>query len=49
MASDQLQRICYGMELDPRYVTVGLERWSKKTGKDPIRERDGKKWSEIKK
>jgi len=27
IAADQLDRICYCMELDPRYVDVIIERW----------------------
>lgn len=34
------------LELDPKYVHAILNRWSKYTGKDPIRE-DGMAWSEI--
>lgn len=40
-------RICYGMELDPKYVDVILNRWSELTGKDPVRE-DGVAWSALK-
>jgi len=47
IASDQLNRICYGIEIEPRYVDVILERYANLTGNDPIRE-DGKKWSEVK-
>lgn len=41
-------RKCYGMEIDPHYCDVILERWAKFTGKDPIRE-DGKSWADLKK
>jgi DNA modification methylase len=47
IAADQLNRICYGMEMAPHYVAVILERYYKLTGNDPIRE-DGKNWSELK-
>lgn len=47
IAADQLNRICYGMEIEPKYVDVTLERYAKRTGNDPIRE-DGKRWSELK-
>lgn len=47
IAAEKTGRICYGMEIDPWYSQVCLERWAKYTGKDPIRE-DGKKWSELK-
>lgn len=32
MAADQLGRVCYTMELDPRYVDVIIQRWENKTG-----------------
>lgn len=33
IAAEQLQRICYMMELDPRYVDVIILRWEHVTGK----------------
>jgi DNA modification methylase len=33
IACEQTNRICYGMEIDPKYVTVILDRWEKLTGK----------------
>lgn len=47
IACEKTQRKCYGMEIDPHYCDVILERWAKYTGKDPVRE-DGVKWSELK-
>ena len=47
IAADQLNRICYGIEIMPEYVDVILERYAKLTGDDPVRQ-DGKKWSELK-
>jgi DNA modification methylase len=47
IACEKTNRICFGMELDPRYVSVILQRWADYTGLDPVRE-DGKKWSELK-
>lgn len=49
IAAQKLDRVCYGMELDPIYVDVCLERWAEFTGKDPIRAGDKKRWSELKK
>lgn len=46
MAAEKLKRHCYMMELDPKYIDVILNRWSKLTGKDPVRD-DGVKWSEL--
>jgi len=49
MACETSSRKCYAMELDPKYCDVILTRWAGFTGKEPIRESDGKKWGEIKK
>jgi len=32
IASEKTGRICYGMELDPKYIDVCIERWCKYTG-----------------
>ena len=47
MACEVGARACYAMEIEPKYVDVILNRWSTYTQKDPIREGDKKKWSEI--
>ena len=47
IACEKTNRRCFGMEIDPLYVDVILERFAKFSGKDPVRE-DGVKWSEIK-
>jgi DNA modification methylase len=56
IASEKTGRVCYGMEIDPRYISVILDRWSDYTGKDPILketadpsdQRKGLAWSVIK-
>lgn len=35
MACEHLDRRCFGLELDPKYVAVILERWHEATGKKP--------------
>ena len=47
IASEQTNRICYGIELSSAYCDIILERWAQVTGKDPVRE-DGAKFSELK-
>jgi DNA modification methylase len=44
---EKTNRRCFGMEIDPIYCGVILDRWAKFTGKDPHRE-DGTAWSTIK-
>lgn len=48
IACEKTNRKCYGMEIDPIYCGVILDRWAKFTGKEPNRE-DGVAWSAIKK
>ena len=38
IAAHQLERRCYGIEIDPGYAAVTLKRWSDLTGEDPILE-----------
>lgn len=33
IAAERLGRRCYGMELDPRYAQVIIERWERFTGR----------------
>jgi len=47
IAAEKHGRQCFGMELDPHYCGVILDRWQKYTGKKAHRE-DGKPWDEIK-
>ncbi len=47
IACEKTNRICYGMELDCRYISVIIERWCRYTGNDVIRLNDNKKWSDI--
>ncbi len=36
IAAENLKRRCYAMDLDPKFVAVGLERWSVMTGKQQV-------------
>jgi DNA modification methylase len=47
IAGEKHGRRVYGMELDPIYCGIILDRWQKFTGKTAHRE-DGKPWDEIK-
>jgi len=40
-AAELTERICYGLELDPKYVDVTVERWQQLTGKTATLEADG--------
>jgi len=37
MAAESLGRVCYAMEIDPRYVQVTLERWEGVTGRKAVK------------
>ena len=41
IACEQLGRICYGIEIEPRYVDVAVRRWMKLTNQQAILESDG--------
>lgn len=47
IACENLNRICYGMEIDPKYCDVIIKRYIDKTGQDAVRLHDGKKWGEV--
>lgn len=37
IACENLGRICYGIEIDPRFVDVTIKRWEEKTGKKALK------------
>ena len=37
IAAEKLGRICYGMEIEPRYVQVAIERWQNYTGQKAVK------------
>lgn len=47
IACEKTQRRCFGMEIDPLYCDVILDRWTKYSGKTAVRE-DGKLWEDVK-
>jgi DNA modification methylase len=47
IAAEMHGRRCFAMELEPAYVQVGVDRWAKFTGKDPILETTGQHLSEL--
>ncbi len=36
IACERVGRVCFGLELDPRYVDVTLRRWRSYTGEEPV-------------
>jgi hypothetical protein len=47
MAAEQTERICYAVELDPKYVDVIVRRWQDYTGKQVVLDGDGRTFDEI--
>ena len=35
IACERLNRKCYGVEIEPKYVAVTLQRWADVTGREP--------------
>ena len=46
-AAELTERICCGMELDPKYVDVVAQRWQGLSGKQPVLNGDGRSFDEI--
>jgi DNA modification methylase len=46
-AAELTQRVCYGIELDPKYVDVVVQRWQQISGKDAVLNGDGRTFSQI--
>ena len=46
-AAELTERVCYGVELDPKYVDVVIQRWQQLTGKEAELDGDGRNFVEI--
>lgn len=40
-------RVCYGLELDPRYVDVVVERWQALSGQEAKLEGNGRSFQRV--
>ena len=47
IAAETIGRICYGMDIDPRYVDVAVLRWQRFTGKQSVLDGDRRTFDEI--
>jgi hypothetical protein len=47
IAAEQTGRVCYGVELDPKYIDVICRRWQQYTGKLAVLESDGRTFDEL--
>jgi DNA modification methylase len=48
IAAETTGRVCFGIELNPAYVDVAVERWQQFTGKDAVLSGSGQTFNEIK-
>jgi DNA modification methylase len=46
-AAEVTERVCYGIELDPKYVDVIVQRWQSLTGKQAVLDGDGHTFEAI--
>jgi len=46
-AAELTQRVCYGIELDPKYVDVVVQRWQTLVGKEAILDGSGRAFDDI--
>lgn len=46
-AAELTERVCYGMELDPKYVDVSVQRWQGLTAKQAVLEGDGRTFDAL--
>ena len=47
-AAELNERVCYGLELDPKYVDVVVQRWQQLTGREATLDADGRTFELIK-
>lgn len=47
IAAELTNRVCYGLEIDPRYVDVVVTRWQKLTGKPATLQTDGRTFDQM--
>ena len=47
IAAELVARICYGLEIDPRYVDVIVSRWQVLTGNTAVLEQNGRSFDEV--
>jgi DNA modification methylase len=48
LAAERVGRVCYGIEIDPLYVDVAIERWQSWTGQDAIHASSGLRFCDTK-
>ena len=47
IAAETTGRVCLGIELNPAYVDVAIERWQRFTGRQAVLDGDGRSFDEV--
>jgi DNA modification methylase len=47
IAAERVGRICYGVELDPKYVDVAVRRWQRYSGQQAVHVLNGRRFDEA--
>jgi len=47
IAADLVERVCYGLEIDPRYVDVTVARWQQMSGQAAVLEGNGRTFEQV--
>ena len=47
IAAESTRRVCYGIDIDPKYVDVAVVRWQKFTGRQATLDGDGRTFDEV--
>lgn len=47
IAAESSGRVCRGMEIDPHYVDVSVQRWEKFSGKPAVLDGDGRTFEQV--
>jgi len=47
IAAETTGRVCHGIELNPVYVDVAVERWQRFSGQEVVLEGDGRRFGDI--
>jgi DNA modification methylase len=46
-AAELTERVCHGLELDPKYVDVAVQRWQGLSGQSAVLDGDGRNFDEL--
>ena len=47
IAAETTGRVCFGIELNPAYVDVAVQRWQQFTGQEAVLDRTGETFADL--